>query len=179
MIATVPLPTLEEIDQVRRENFRPTVVACLLHHQRVLLVYKKKHRLWMLPQGGVDNHEELIAAFYREIKEELGHKLVQQLGDQEPQLLTEDRLVFRWEKTQTRELVNDAGDEMAMKGKHYYVLVAKLKEAVVNLEQSEFDQAIWADSHRAEQIFNKIYFKNKKVILQQAINLLKKRDLIK
>lgn len=178
MSETTQLPSLEEINRVRLETFRPTVVACLTHQRKVLLVFKKKYRLWLLPQGGVDNQEDLPTALFREVKEELGNKFALQLKDIEPTLLGEDRLEFKRAKINTRELVSDDGEELKMKGKHYYLIVAEVKNINFDLEKSEFDRVVWADYKKAKQTFDRIYFKNKKEVLQKAINLLKKRDLI-
>lgn len=172
------LLTLEEINQIRLENFRPTVVACLLHKKKVMLVFKKKYRLWLLPQGGVDNHEDLPTALFREVREELSGKFALQLKNQLPILIAQDRLEFKKTKANARELVSDSGEELQMKGKHYFILAAQVEQIEFNLEKSEFDQVVWADYHRAKNIFSKIYFKNKKLVLDKAINILKNKSLI-
>ncbi|MDF1752390.1 MAG: NUDIX domain-containing protein [Verrucomicrobiales bacterium] len=55
--------------------FRPNVAAILRKRKTglILICQRKDHtNSWQFPQGGVDEGEDLIAALYREVKEEVG-----------------------------------------------------------------------------------------------------------
>lgn len=172
------LPTLGEIDEVRLAGLRPTVVACLIYKKKVLLVFKKKYHHWLMPQGGVENGENLQKALLREVKEELGTKFAQQLKSIQPILLTQDSLEFRESDFNARDLISDAGEKLEMQGKYYYFLAVPIVEASLDTRKSEFDQVIWANYHKAQQIIETVYLQNKKIILQKSINFLKEQGLI-
>jgi len=173
-----PLPTKKEIDQVRQAGFRPTVVACLIYKKKVLLVFKKKYHHWLMPQGGVENHEGLKEALTREVKEELGEKFSLQLKQVEPILLTQDELDFKEADFNARDLFSDNGREIEMIGKHYYFLAARVEDTSFDAEKSEFDRVVWANFKKAQQIIESVYLQNKKNILQKSIDVLKEQGLI-
>ncbi len=172
------LPTIWEIDQVRQAGFRPTVVACLIYKKKVLLVFKKKYHHWLMPQGGIENGENLENALVREVKEELGARFALQLKSIQPILLTQDSLEFKEPEQGSRDLLNDAGQKLEMVGKHYYFLVVPITKASLDTKKSEFDQVVWANYHKAQQIIETVYLQNKKIILQKSINFLKEEGLI-
>lgn len=173
-----PLPTKKEIDQVRQAGFRPTVVACLIYKKKVLLVFKKKYHHWLMPQGGVENQETLKEALVREVKEELGEKFALQLSQIGPTLLTEDELDFKESDFKARDLFTDAGQPIEMLGKHYYFLVAEVKDIGFDARKSEFDRVVWANFKKAQKIIESVYLQNKKNILQKSIDVLKEQGLI-
>ena len=45
-------PSKEELDALRKEGIRPSVVGCFINNKKLLLVYQKTFNLWQLPQGG-------------------------------------------------------------------------------------------------------------------------------
>ena len=56
-------------------QFRPNVAAILRKPKsgKILVCQRKDHPTsWNFPQGGVDKGEDLIAALYREVEEEIG-----------------------------------------------------------------------------------------------------------
>lgn len=57
-----------------KKEYRPVAVAVIADRRdRVLLVQSKKNlEDWGLPQGGIEPDEDLVAALFREIKEETG-----------------------------------------------------------------------------------------------------------
>ena len=68
----------------RPKNFKPKfeVVSCILESEGKLLCllrqdYKPQGNKWGLPAGKVDTGETPIKAITREVKEEIGHDLVQ------------------------------------------------------------------------------------------------------
>lgn len=173
-----PKPTLARLAQVRAEFFRPTAVACLIHQGRVLLAHDQHHRLWLLPQGGIETGETFGAALRREVAEELGQNWAQALSPAQPQFLGEARLEFHPTQHNTRQLTDEEGESLPMKGKHYFFGVIGVQCSDLDLSQAEFDQVIWADYRQARRIMGRIRFKNKKVVLEEVINLLKAAALI-
>src|ERR1043166_3116294 len=113
---------LGHLDEIRKQGFRPEVVGCFINNHKILLVYKKKHDLWQLPQGGIDNKETIDQAFWREFREELGEdfmancqKNIKMIGANE----------IKFTIKNLRELNSDAGKKLYMKGKKYFFLVAQ------------------------------------------------------
>lgn len=55
------------------QGFRQNVAILLINSQdKVLLAKRIKQNAWQLPQGGVNEKEELLDALYRELYEEIG-----------------------------------------------------------------------------------------------------------
>lgn len=55
------------------QGFRLNVAIVLVNHQdQVLLAKRIKQNAWQLPQGGVNENEDLLTALYRELHEEIG-----------------------------------------------------------------------------------------------------------
>ncbi len=168
---TIQQPTLAEINKIRNSGFRPQVVLCLLHQQKILFLYKKKHDLWQLPQGGIDNGEDLTAAFLREINEELGSS-PEQLGVQDILVIGQDKVEFPTRTQQTRDLKNDQGQAIPMKGKKYFFAWTEIKPSAVVIARSEFDEGRWVSLAEALILCEKIYQSGKKRITKQALELL-------
>ena len=56
-------------------SYRPNVAAILRKPKsgKILVCQRRDHpKCWQFPQGGVDDREDLIAALYREVEEEIG-----------------------------------------------------------------------------------------------------------
>ncbi|HOX96365.1 MAG TPA: NUDIX domain-containing protein [Candidatus Woesebacteria bacterium] len=116
-------PSLEDLDKDRAEGLRPSVVGCFINSGKILFTFQKVHQLWQLPQGGVDNGEDLVKAFKREMTEELGEDFVKQTSFK-PTLVAVDKIEFPPDKQGLRELNLDSGESVTMKGKKYYFLYA-------------------------------------------------------
>ena len=57
------------------DSYRPNVAAILRKPKsgQILVCQRRDHSgCWQFPQGGVDGQEDLIAALYREVEEEIG-----------------------------------------------------------------------------------------------------------
>ena len=137
---------------------RPVVVGCFVNEGRILFVYKSKHDLWQLPQGGVKNKEKMPDAFVREMGEELGEDFVKKAL--EPQFFGEDQLEFPPYLHGSRKLQADDGNEIEMIGKAYLFCQAQTSETDLDITKSEFDDYKWipideARSFAEENIYQK------------------------
>jgi putative (di)nucleoside polyphosphate hydrolase len=54
--------------------YRPCVGLCLFNHDGLVFVGERidSRGAWQMPQGGIDDGEDIITAAYRELKEEIG-----------------------------------------------------------------------------------------------------------
>ncbi|HRY82095.1 MAG TPA: NUDIX domain-containing protein [Candidatus Moranbacteria bacterium] len=170
-------PTISEIDQIRAEGFRPQIVGCFLCDKKIIFVYKKKHDLWQFPQGGIDNGEDVEMAFFREMTEELGNDFLNSC-DKNVSIIGEDEIVFPAQSQNSRELKNDAGEEIFMKGKKYFFVCADVKNNILDISQSEFDDFRWVSFQEGLALCEKIYQPGKKRITIDILNQLKKLNKI-
>ncbi len=171
------LPTLSEIDQIRNEGSRPQIVGCFLSDKKVLFLFKKAHNLWQLPQGGIDNRETAEAAFFREMGEELGSEFVKTC-DKDIMLFAKDTVSFPAHSQNSRDLKNDAGEDIFMKGKKYFFIYAKTKSATLDISKSEFDKFKWVSLEEGLILCDMIYQKGKKRITRSALQTLREQNLI-
>lgn len=167
----------KEIDLVRAQGFRPGAVACVLHNERLLLLFKREYNLWMLPQGGIDNGERIKDSLSRELEEELGKDFMSSLEDDHI-FLFEDRIEFTKRHHGARELKTDDGEDVLMVGKHYYYYVLNSKEAEIDLSKTEFDQYKWVDYVQGIHLAQRLCQKNKGAVLQKVLDTLKEQKLI-
>jgi putative (di)nucleoside polyphosphate hydrolase len=167
---------LEEINKIRNKGFRPQIVGCFLNNKKILFLYKKKHDLWQFPQGGIENNETINNAFFRETKEELGEEFVEAC-DKNIFLIGEDKIIFPLHNQNSRELKNNAGKSIFMKGKKYFFIGAKTK-ANFNVFNSEFDDFRWTSFKEAIALCDKIYQAGKKRITVNALKQLRSLNLL-
>lgn len=161
-------PSLQEIDALRQENIRPGVVGCFFNDDKILFVYKAEHNLWQLPQGGIDNHEDIDTAFAREMEEELGKGFAKNISG-EITVHGVDILRFPEHLHGSRKLVTDEGEEKIMQGKAYFFCKAEVSESSLNLEESEFDEYRWLTISEAHTKVDEIYQKGKQKITRNAL----------
>ena len=57
-----------------KKEYRPVAVAIIENqHGKLLFVQSAKNKaLWYLPQGGIEEKEDVVRALFREVREELG-----------------------------------------------------------------------------------------------------------
>jgi len=168
---------LKDINQLRNAGWRPQVVGCFLFDKKILFVYKKKHDLWQLPQGGIDNDETLEQAFQREMTEELSNDFIK-TGGQKIELIGEAKVEFPLVTKGSRELKNDLGQPILMKGKKYFFIATRVSALGFDIKKTEFDDFQWLNYHQANLLASKIYQKGKKRITLYALKLLNQLDLL-
>jgi 8-oxo-dGTP pyrophosphatase MutT (NUDIX family) len=169
-------PTISEIDQIRNVGFRPEIVGLFVNDKKILFLYKKKHDLWQLPQGGIDNGESIEIAFLREMAEELGEKFAKSCN-KKIMLIGEDEVDFPANSQGSRELKNDAGQDIFMKGKKYFFVCVETR-ANIDIANSEFDDFRWASFEEGLALCDKIYQPGKKRITVNALNQLRNLGLL-
>jgi len=171
------IKTIEEIDGFRKRGFRPNIVGCFLNGERLLLVYKKDHGLWQLPQGGVNNKESLEKALVREMSEELGTDFVKARGEY-INLVAEAKVEFPEGKQGSRSLETDNGEPVTMKGKKYFFLAIISTNSDLNIKDTEFDDYKWASYEEGLKLAEKIYQKGKRRITIKILEKLKELELV-
>ena len=145
-------PSLADLDKDRTEGLRPSVVGCFLNSGKILFVHQKIHDLWQLPQGGVDNKENLTDAFKREMTEELGEDFVKQTSFK-PTFISSDKIEFPPDKQGLRELKTDSGKPVTMKGKKYYFLYATSSSTNLKFPSAEeYDDYKWVNFEQAQEL---------------------------
>lgn len=171
-------PSLEELDKDRSEGLRPSVVGCFLNSGKILFVYQKTHQLWQLPQGGVDNHETTIAAFKREMTEELGEDFLKQASFK-PTLFSADKIEFPPDKQGLRELKLDSGNPVKMKGKKYYFLYATSSSTNLKFpSDEEYNDFKWVNYDEALELAKTSAQGGKLRITTSALDVLKNKNLL-
>lgn len=169
-------PTLQKLDELRSKGLRPCVVGVFINSGRVLLLNKKEWKLWLLPQGGIDNKENTFEALKREMAEELGVSFNED-WKYEPVLLFEDSAITK-NLHNNRNLVTDAGTDVTMIGKHYFYYLIKTDDTELSIKDTEFDEYKWLTYAEALQITASIYQETKKRALLKLLNLLQKTSII-
>ena len=166
------IPTLAEIDQARFGGFRPEVVGCLINDKKILFVYQKKHDLWMFPQGGVENKEDLLASANREMGEELGEDFIHHANVNFTYVATE-KVEFPKDKIGDRPMRTDDGQSVVMKGKKYYFLATQTNSAELNLKSTQFDDYRWLTYDEAIKLVKENNTGGRLRITTKALNTLK------
>ena len=170
------LPSLEEIDTIRKTGLRPGVVGCFLHDKKILFLFKEEYNLWQLPQGGIDNQESIEQAIVREMNEELGNDFAASL---KVNSLIGDNLVnFPAHNKNSRELKTDAGNNIFMEGKKYFFIAIDTDISDLDINKTEFDDYRWLDYEEAIELTSTIYQRGKQRVTLDAINKLHSLDLL-
>lgn len=133
--------------------------------------------MWQLPQGGIDNQETIDQAIKREMQEELGKKFTN-FFDKTILVIGEDQILFPAPTQDVKELINDNGEKIFMKGKKYFFVLVNTNNSEINIEDTEFNDLQWLSLAEAMALANKIYQPGKKRITIKALNLLKEAGLL-
>jgi ADP-ribose pyrophosphatase YjhB (NUDIX family) len=172
-------PSLEQLDMIRKEGFRPGVVACIIHEEKILFFFKKEYKLWMLPQGGIRNKEDSDQALERTLREELGDNFVKNLNFEQVSYLDNDRMEFKPGKHSVGELKDDEGNDLNMIGKEYYFAVVESDSAELEIKNTEYDEYFWLTFQKAKFLADRIYQKGKRRITLKIISDLKNKGIIR
>ncbi|MFC1622180.1 NUDIX domain-containing protein [Patescibacteria group bacterium] len=171
-------PTIEQLDKIRKEGYRPGVVACILHKRKLLMFYKEAHKLWQLPQGGINNKETYIDALKRGLTEELGETFVKKLGFKKVSIIDFDKMEFKPGRHKVKPLQDDDGKEITMQGKYYFFCIVKAKTDKLYIEETQFDQHFWVTFREAYFLTSRMYQQGKKRITTKVLNKLNELGLI-
>ncbi len=171
-------PTLEQLDKIRQEGFRPSVVACLLHDKKLLMVYKKEYKLWQIPQGGINNKEDPDDALRKELTEEFGAEFVKQVDFSTTRYLDKDQMEFKPGRHKVVAFADDSGKEINMMGKLYYFVAVDCISDNLDITRTQFDQHFWMSFREAYFLAEKMYQKGKKRVTIKILNTLYNSGLI-
>ncbi|MFZ5424515.1 MAG: NUDIX hydrolase [Patescibacteria group bacterium] len=168
---------LDKLNDLRKQGFRPVVVAAIVKNYKILMFYHKKYSVWMLPQGGISSGELPQEALQRELSEEINYTFVENLRFP-AKLFHEHRLKFPRHQHGSRTLFDDSGVYYEMKGKHYLFHVLEAI-APVNTLAEEFDDAAWLGYENARNLVLEMPQKNKKDIILKLLDMLVSANYIK
>lgn len=171
-------PSVEQLDNHRKEGFRPGVVLCLIYNKKVLMVYKKAHKLWQLPQGRIKNKEDPLEALERNVKEELGGNIAGEIDFNNSQYVDTDQMEFKPGRHKAEMLTDDSGHEMVMIGKVYYFVALPCNTDKLDISKTQFDEHHWMSYREADFIAERIYQQGKKRVTVKILKELLKLGLI-
>ena len=164
-------PTKEELDALRKEGLRPSVVGCFINNKKLLMVFQKTFNLWQLPQGGIENGQSLFEGFDKEIAEEVTDDFVK--THKELKIIGVDKIEFPPSKQGLRDLKTDSGEEVVMKGKYYYFVVTNTDETKITTDATEFSDYKWLNFEESYKLIKETNTGGKLRIYTQLLHLLK------
>jgi hypothetical protein len=171
-------PSLQELDQDREEGLRPSVVGCFLNSGKILLVYQKEHKLWQLPQGGIENKENIVDGFKREMTENLGSDFVKQTSFK-PTIIAADKIEFPPDKHGIGKLITDTDKSVVMKGKKYYFFKATSTGTFLTFPSGEeYNNYRWTNYEEALDLIKTSMQGGKLRITTSVLEILKRQDLL-
>lgn len=169
--------TIQDLDDMRKQGLRPTVVGCFVNKRRALVVYQEEYDLWQFPQGGIEQGETCELVLKREMREEMGEDLVR-YAEEPPVYMGRDQIIFKENKYSSRKLQLDSGEQFKMSGKSYLFYAIKIPVESLDMESSEFDKYRWLNFSDAVELANTIYQPGKKRVTLKALDLLKETGFI-
>jgi 8-oxo-dGTP pyrophosphatase MutT (NUDIX family) len=154
------------------QNLRPTVVCCCVADKKILMFLKKDYKMWLLPQGGVKEHETHEQTLVRELGEEVGTEFLNNVVG-EPQYFFEGSLEFNPKRDDREKFSEEMSTNVDIKGKYYYFYIIPCKSTTFEFTPAKFDEAFWADYAAAQGLMGLMYQVKKKELLLQALEKLK------
>ena len=170
------LPSLKEIDEIRKSGFRPGVVGCFLNDKKILFLFKKKYDLWQLPQGGIDNQESIEQTVTSEINQELGEDFAALMKINS--LIGDNQVEFPHRAKNSRNLNTDTGEDIFMMGKKYFFIAIDTNVADLNIDKTEFDDFKWLNYEEALELAKTIHQQGKRRVTVDALNRLHSLGLL-
>ncbi len=176
---TTPLkdPTLEEMDELRKQGLRPSIVGCFFNNKKILLAYQKTFNQWLLPQGGVENKEAIKDAFSKELSEEVTEDFIKKC-DTNIKLVAVDKIEFPPSKQGLRDMSTDSGDSVVMKGKYYYFYATEVKDTDITIGATEFDDIKWLNFEEAYKLIKETNTGGRLRMIMNLLNTLKEKGLL-
>ncbi|HLD50777.1 hypothetical protein A3K34_03455 [candidate division WWE3 bacterium RIFOXYC1_FULL_40_10] len=167
-----------DLGPIRKEGMRPTVIACVVFDNQLLLLHRKDYNLWLIPQGGVRFEENLEEALYREISEELGNSFAAGC-EKKAEIIGEASAEFFPKDVTKEEMEFHLGKGVEMKGKHYFFMVVNHKTGRLDVKDTGFDDYFWMEYIGAKRLLSLMRQKKKREILLKILDLLKSRGIIR
>ncbi len=179
VVSPTPLkePTLGDLDALRNQGLRPSVVGCFLHDKKILLTYQKSFNQWTLPQGGVDNKKTIKETFFQEMGEEVTEDFVKKCS-QDIKLISVDKIEFPPSKQGLRDLVTDSGDPVVMKGKYYYFYTSEANTTDITIGATEFDDVKWLNYDEAYKLIKETNSGGRLRMITSLLRLLMEKGLL-
>lgn len=175
--SVLPEPSLSDLDELRKQGLRPSIVGCFLNNKKILLAYQKSFKQWLLPQGGVENKQTIKEAFAKELSEEVTEDFLKTC-DPDIHLVSVDKIEFPPSKQGLRDLVTDAGDPVVMKGKSYFFYTANAKTTDITLGATEFDDLKWLNFDEAYKLIKETNTGGRLRMISNLLQLLKDQGLL-
>ena len=170
-------PSLADLDALRKEGLRPSIVGCFLNDKKILLAYQKSFNQWLLPQGGVENKQNIKDAFFKELAEEVTDDFLKTC-DTDIQLVAVDKIEFPPSKQGLRDMSTDSGEPVVMKGKYYYFFVANSKKTEITLGATEFDDLKWLNFDEAYKLIKETNTGGRLRMIANLLHVLKDKNLL-
>ncbi len=170
-------PSLAELDKIRREGYRPGVVVCLINQEKLLMAYSVEHGLWQIPQGGIMGGESLMTALVRTVEEELGEEVASGVN-LSLEIVGVDRVEFPPNKTEGKSIMTETGEELSMKGKHYFLAKSECLVTEFDMSKCVYGVVRWVGYKEALELASQIYQRGKRRMTETAIERLKEAKAI-
>lgn len=171
------MPTLQELNEDRKNGFRPSVLCCVVNQNTVLILFNKEYNFWMFPQGGIENNEQPETSVLRALQEDFGQDFIENCASEYIYLDCE-QVEFAPGKHNITELKTDDGTLVEPKGKKYYFYALYKTSQELNLTNTPYSEYFWLGYKAGSFLAAKIPQKGKKRITLKALELLKEKGLI-
>ncbi|EKD53251.1 MAG: hypothetical protein ACD_61C00092G0001, partial [uncultured bacterium] len=170
-------PSPDELDNLRKQGLRPSVVGCFLNDNKILLAYQKSFNQWTLPQGGVKNKETTKDTLFRELAEEVTQDFINKCS-RDAQLIAVDKIEFPPSKQGLREMKTDSGEPVVMKGKYYYFYTTEANDRDITLGATEFDDIKWLNYEEAYKLIKETNTGGRLRMTLNLLNTLRDKGLL-
>lgn len=170
------LPDINSLDRLRQKGFRPSVIGCFLNQNKILFFYQPSHKIWMLPQGGVNNQESLFDAYKRVMIDQTTEDFF--VTTSTPELIGFDQIEFPPSKQNLTDLNLDSGQKINMKGKSYYFLASQTPKNQLTVLANEFEKYLWLDYDESIKLIKENSTRGKLRITLNLLNTLKNQGLL-